>query len=481
MGRLKINFWNGYLLISLFFHLAAACFSLGHHQPDEHFQILEFATIKLPFSSGTEADLPWEYAVQIRSAIQPAIVTIIAKTLYFLGLYNPFLTVSVLQLFSALLGWGSLAFFSKETLPWMTTRNGKKLLIVFTFLLWFFPYLHARFSSESFSGTVFFIGVALLLRLQRRGRAQTGNWQLLGVGILLGLAFLVRYQTGVMLVGLYLWLLFICKSDIKTYAVISAGAFGAIFAGICIDRWFYGEWILTAWNYFIAGVGNARGSLFPAQPWWSYFVWINQQVLPPFSIIILAGIVYAWIRYPRTILTWIFLPFLIAHFLIGHKELRFLFPLVNGIPTLLALTFDDLSRRLRFNWLYPIVGTGMLLVNVTILFHASFHPINNRISLYKYVWREYSNDSSNPLILFFVGNLNPYSAYNPINFYKPPNINVFPLSFSERDSAWDSSFCPGQYLVVVHDAFKEKVSELPASKIVFRENSWTLYEINCKQ
>ena len=56
--------WAGCLVTLLY-----AAFSLGTYHPDEHFQILEYAHMKL-FGTPTPDHLPWEYLLQMRPGIQ---------------------------------------------------------------------------------------------------------------------------------------------------------------------------------------------------------------------------------------------------------------------------------------------------------------------------------------------------------------------------------------------------------------------------
>jgi GPI mannosyltransferase 3 len=63
------------LIIGLCFHLLAAVFSIGFNNHDEHFQILEFAALKLNLAGVN--DMPWEYGYQMRSTVQPGIAYLI--------------------------------------------------------------------------------------------------------------------------------------------------------------------------------------------------------------------------------------------------------------------------------------------------------------------------------------------------------------------------------------------------------------------
>jgi len=77
----------------------AAFFSTGFHQIDEHFQILEFAGLKLGLT--TQSELPWEYHQRLRPALQPYIAILVFKMFSLVGLENPFFVSTTLRVLSA--------------------------------------------------------------------------------------------------------------------------------------------------------------------------------------------------------------------------------------------------------------------------------------------------------------------------------------------------------------------------------------------
>src|ERR1044072_8735709 len=95
--------YRKWLLIALIVQIITAYFSVGFHQLDEHFQILEFANYKLGFSPSS--DLPWEFRAQCRPGLQPFIAFCFAKSLLFLDIYNPFLLAFLLRLLMGLLSF----------------------------------------------------------------------------------------------------------------------------------------------------------------------------------------------------------------------------------------------------------------------------------------------------------------------------------------------------------------------------------------
>jgi len=71
--------------------------------------------------------------------------------------------------------------------------------------------------------------------------------------------------------------------------------------------------------------GGASG--FGVSPWWSYVPlgFSTQGFL--FPILLVATLIF-WVKRPAHVLTWSTVPFVLIHLLVGHKEARFLFPMV---------------------------------------------------------------------------------------------------------------------------------------------------------
>lgn len=478
--RLTANsklFWTGCFTVSLALHIAAAIFSVGYHHYDEHFQILEFATIKLPFSSGSEADLAWEYTAQIRPAIQPLFVVFVGRAMHHFGSYDPFICVLILQLFSALLGWLSLMLFCKEASQWFTGDFPSKIVLAASSLFWIFPYVHARYSSESWSGSLFFLALSLLLKTSRKSQLSSGKDVIgfLFTGLLLGLAFIVRFQTGLMIAGLLTWCIIITKIHWKTLFLMIGGIGIGLLTGIVIDTWYYGEWVFTPWNYFKTNIIHDAASNFGVSPWWSYFLWLSQTILPPFSIIILLAFTYALVSRRSNVLTWIIVPFMIIHLIVPHKELRFLFPLINAAPALLAVTYIDISTRLSIRRLSTALFIAFGIANIFPLLTATFQPINTDIALYKYIWRNYAKTGK--AVQLACNGRNPFIwATLNINFYKPKNLRV--IGEQPNSERYPMVHEPPSKLLIIHHTLRSDT--LPASntrKVVYKKNGWVLFEV----
>ena len=82
-------------------HLLAAWNNGGYLNPDEHFQILEFAQFKLGRQS-VEA-LAWEFAAQMRPALQPWVADGAIRLANAVGVASPFLIAFGLRVLSTVL------------------------------------------------------------------------------------------------------------------------------------------------------------------------------------------------------------------------------------------------------------------------------------------------------------------------------------------------------------------------------------------
>ena len=415
------------ILIGIIIHLITAVFSVGYYHVDEHFQILEFTSLKLELAPAD--DLPWEYQARLRPALQPAIAFLLIKIMQTVSLDNPFFQAMNLRIISALLSLWCMYLLLLTFDEKIRDAFLKRWFVFFSVLIWFMPYLHVRFSSENWAGFVFWIGFALLY-------IKNPGYQLfkkiyvrdLLIGMILGLSFVLRFQMGLMIAGLLLWLFFIRKEKHSRLLLLILGMLIPVLMGVIIDYWFYGEWTFTAWNYLTVNIIENRTADFGVVRWWYYLVEIIVKGIPPFSIVIIISTLLIWFYYPKHVLTWITIPYLAIHLLIGHKELRFLFPLVNILPFVLVLSFQVMKEDARFyriktrvkNYKKLIMYT-FLIINTVLLMIVCFKPADMHIYLYQYVYNHYDSEDTELLYV----NKSPFHARAvPVNFYRKKNMKL---------------------------------------------------------
>lgn len=377
----KHRYVCGFMLLSLFFHVLAGIVSMGYHQADEHFQILEPIGWKLGFYGSQ--DLAWEFTEKIRSGIQIFLGYAIGKALLWGGVYSPFTLAGVLRQLSGVLWWAlTWAFYAKWknqfSLPFL-----QKALLVFSALLWFLPYLHVRYSSESWGGLLFFFGLYICLYLSKEGKGRFLPY-LFG-GLLMGLSFYFRFQMAFAIVGFLGWMLWYKKFNLSTFSGLLFGALIAISIGTLADYWLYGEWVLTHYNYFFQNIVEGKAAGFGTNPFYSYvpmFIEHTAMPLSPFLLVLLFLGIWAGRKNP---FTWVLVVFVIAHSAVAHKEFRFLFPMVAIMPLIFTQGLGVVY--LWFEKLNPSVVKftvrAFITINVVLLGLSMAKPASEQEALFK--------------------------------------------------------------------------------------------------
>lgn len=311
------------------FYIYCAYKSCGYLQEDEHYQIIEFANYKL--GTVPAHKLAWEFAAKIRSGLQPLISYLIISGLKLIGINDgydiTFIHRAITGLFSVYLIHKFISAYKKYIVSAL-----KEVYLITSFLLWFLPYINIRFSSENLSGLMLICALTFLEKsnLCRRNAAT------IFTGGVLGLAALFRYQSFICIAGIFFWLLFVKKVKLGKVMLLLVGIVSILLLGIFIDFWLYGTWTLTAVNYFYMNIVKGVASNFGTEPFYQYLIYILEAP-GLLGILILISFILLTIYYPKNLIVWVCYPFLLVHTIIPHKELRFLFPLVNLCPLILII------------------------------------------------------------------------------------------------------------------------------------------------
>lgn len=348
-------YFKGFVGISLLYALAAY-FSSGFYHWDEYFQILEFTAYK--WGKTTASDLPWEYEAAMRPWLQAALIT----PFKFLG---PHFTVFLARLVMgqamlwALLSW---YFFSKEKFelksPWYFWG---------TFLLWFFPSLMVRYSSEAFSGLFILIFMTLYLKDTKCPVAHAL------MGVCAGLAFWSRFQVGVFLFLPLFHIVFInFKRNVFPVFCLILAFLGVCAINVGIDSWGYEKLTFSPYHYFYENIILKKTSRFGENAWWDYFKWIATRPTPLIGLPIIGAVFLFIKKNKKNFFGWSIFLFFFIHQLIAHKELRFLFPMLGFIPFLLWWFFKEINFKEKFQkWFLLLNAIGCLSL------FASQHPLED--------------------------------------------------------------------------------------------------------
>jgi phosphatidylinositol glycan class B len=326
------------LFVIFFGHILASFTSFGFHHPDEHFQILEWAN----YFAGNTPDashLPWEFASQIRPWFQPLLHAFFIKLFMAFGIYEPFSAATFFRLcYAALNIWVLIElwnYFQKKH------QLSSKWFLIFS-AMWFFPYIHVRTSSENLSGIFTAFALLTFVRIPQVDEKKALS-AFFKTGILFGFAFIARYQIALGMAGVAIALLIRDRALLKTHWSMLGGFIIPIALGTLLDRWGYGNWVFTPYLYYKVNIVQNVAASFNPYPWYQYLIWIL-QFIPFISIPILYGATRFTLKNKTNVFGAFFLSYFILHWFITNKEYRFLFPILNFVPLLAIVWFEDSKK-----------------------------------------------------------------------------------------------------------------------------------------
>ena len=406
------------LLPALVLMLASAWWCTGFIQADEHFQVLEFASARLGLSR--LSDLPWEYAARARSWLLPAIAAALRSGMIAIGHDDPFVCAFLLRAASGALYLAAVWRLALATTRWFRSRTQWRAAVVIGLFLWFVPVVAARFSADSWSGSLFFLGFATLVRLNEREPCSTS--ELVLAGLALGLAFVARFQVLLLEAGAIVWLVRAGGVPRRAWALLFAGAFAACVAGAAIDAWGYGAPAFPLWNYFAALFPGGALQRYVAEPWWWYARALVYATGWPAGLALIAGFAGLCVRRRVHPLAWTLLPFVVFHLLIPTKELRYFFPMLVAAPYVIVIGLESW-------WPEALVARHAVALRVIVALLAAANaaafvlrlwiPMEPRIAVQEAVYR------SGLDMVIVVGDRDPYVWWTlRSNWYRPAGLRV---------------------------------------------------------
>jgi len=417
MNNTPAHTYRNWFLLGLLVQLIAAWFSVGYHQPDEHFQVLEFCNYKLSHSSAK--DLAWEFQAQCRPALQPFIAWCLCRFLEITGTYNPFIAAFLLRLSMGILTWWVTCRMLLLLLPEMVTQKGKQALVFCSFFLWFVPYIGVRFSAENFSGLLFFLALSFLLYI-KDSVDKKNTLRLLIAGLFIGFAVFIRLQVALAVIALAASILLYRKWPIRYWVMLLISGVAAIALSVVVDYWFYGQWVFTPYNYFNVNIIQHVAAKFGVTPWWYYITDFIAIGVPPISVVLLPLFFVGLWQKPRHLLSWIAVLFIAGHCFIGHKEMRFLFPVSIAFIFLACTGFDAMMSRYPAKKIYRWAIPLFVSLNIAMLVIRLFMPAQEGMKYFEFLYN--FTKKQNTILV---------SSHDPVytlvglkvNFYKPQGLD----------------------------------------------------------
>lgn len=318
--------------------LAAALLSRGYGMHDDHFFVVELAQ--------RWADGHWDVSdemVTMRSLVYPWLHAALFRGLQGLGLDDPSGKMLVVRVLHA--AWSLLTvWFGYRIALAISDPRKARLAGLLLAVLWIQPFMSVRNLIEVVCQPLLMAAGWLLSREgdpagPRRGR------DAFAAGLLLGLAFVVRFQTLVLAAATALVLLALRR----VRAALLLGA-GVALAGALVlggSDWLgFGRPFASLFAYLSYNSNPANVAGYPQGPWFQYLGLLAGVLIPPVSLLLL----YGWARTWRTapLLFWPALAFLAFHSAYPGKQERFILPILPMVALLGAVGWQTFAERSPF-------------------------------------------------------------------------------------------------------------------------------------
>ncbi len=375
---------------------------VGYFHPDQHFSIIEFATYKLGITP--KELLAWEFSNRVRPTIQVYLFLGFYKFMQFIHLDNAYTSDLILRILVSCAGFILYNFIILKQF-----KNDSKITLYIVLGIanfsWFLPYVNTLFSSEIMGGLVFFSTILLYKHFKSNSLTLI---RAMVIGFILSLAFYFRFQMGFAILGFAIWILFYEKTGLSMLLGLGAGFMLGVIFNTLLDSLFYGEFSFTPYTYFYINIIDGRASATGTKSFIYYILLLSVMFTAPLlSLILLFFIFRGFIRKFGDVYSLSVVVFLFFHFIIPHKEDRFLFPVAGILPVILGYGIRDYTNKLTAKiWknsypvLFKIIAWTSVILNVFLLYVMLTIPISQSIYFTKKL-NNYFDNGENVKIVFF--------------------------------------------------------------------------------
>ena len=300
--------------------LIAVIFSKGFGMHDDHFLVIE---ISQSWIEGTDV-YNWFSAKQEdnesgRSFIYPGAHYYFFKTLETIHIFDPQVKMFIVRFIHAIFSLLTVFYGYKITEKYSGQPTAKQVGLILA-LLWVFPSMSVRNLIEMVVMPMLMVSVWWVIKSDE---SKHKWWLLFVAGIIVGIAFPIRYQTIFFSGGLSI-ALFFRKKYIESI-IYTIGMFTSI---AIISGWL--EWLL--WGYPFGKViyyvtdNFANANSYSSQPWFNYILQVLIIFIPPVSFFIFIGQFKVYKKYFL-----LFIPtllFFAFHSYFPNKQERFIFTIL---------------------------------------------------------------------------------------------------------------------------------------------------------
>ena len=434
---------------------------------DEYFQIIEFASYKLGLTP--KSMLTWEFREQIRPTIQPYLFSWLYQLLNGMGITNRFFAFSVMHVLVGLLG-----FFLTNYLIISRFKEASYLFILLLLnnFIGIIPFLRCSFSAETMGGLLLLL--SLLLMEADFNSKKNRFFISLTTGLLMAFSFFFRFQIAFALLGVLVWLAFNQLQEWKKIAFVAVGFAAGMALNVYLDSAFYDKFCFTPYNYFYANIIQGKAAAFGTSPWWYYLPILAALAVPLLSVLLFALFAKGLLTI-KNVFSLAILFFIIGHSMVGHKEERFLFPVMFFMVYLAAIAYqnsESWATLFRKWWKHSVggklikAGIGFsVIINLLLVVLLCLEPYKQPVKFIK-VLNASKVSTINPIICY---RQSPYTTESNLEYHFLCENKYSFVIYNDKGaflSALDSvkNKTASYYAIKYEDAMNDGLVDLVPSK-----------------
>ena len=256
-----------------------------------------------------------------------------------------------------------------------------------------------------------------------------------------------------MAAGVGLWYLYSTRQRLTLFMGLALGATLALGVGVIIDRWGYGTTTFPVYSYLYQNFVEGRAADFGTAPFFGYLYLPLASPMAPLALLLLVATLIAWVRRPRSVLTWASAPYVALLCIPAHKETRFLYPLAPFLPFFVMFALaPEASARLASAFKRLTSGRRLRLIyvwNACGLLSVLFISLRPEFTLYQMLeTRSYATEGPLEVAVVYPPDRKPYWNRDVhLAFIEPKNLRLTSVSVA----ALEAKRARGEtFLAIVH-------------------------------
>ncbi|CAI9782990.1 unnamed protein product [Fraxinus pennsylvanica] len=290
-----------------------------YFNPDEHWQALEVGH-RITFGYG---HLTWEWKKGIRTYLHPVLFAALYKVLAFFHLDTPlFMTRAPRLLQSVFSAIGDLYLYKFSQV--LFGKHVAKWALFAQLVNWFMLFCITRTLANSMETILTLVSLYYwpsLRRLSASVSSGSRKWALAAAA----LACAIRPTSAITWVYVALLELYLTCDKLK-FVLLEAVPIGGLVLGLTslLDRLMYGSWVLVPLNFLKFNFLSSGGDYYGTHAWHWYITQGFTAMLFTFIPFSISGIIMSKQWKLSGLIAWV----LGIYSLIGHKEFRFVLPVL---------------------------------------------------------------------------------------------------------------------------------------------------------